>query len=654
MIKLAAVLGLIFAILIGSTPALADKGPDPAEKRYVIRFKPGVSAEEKTGESRNRGARLERDIEHLSAQVVYMPEGRAAALSNIVESIEPDYIVTVDQTPNDPYYPQEWGMLKVQASQAWDVTQGNSAVRIAILDTGIDRTHPDLAAKIVSGQNFSISTNPGDVFGHGTHVAGIAAAIANNGVGVAGLGYNASLMNVKVMGDNGSGYTSDIAAGIVWATDNGANVINLSLGGPSPTTVMQQAIDYAWSHGVVVVAAAGNNSTSSPSYPAYYPPAIAVAATDKNDALYYFSNYGSWVDTAAPGNALSTLAGGGYGYMSGTSMASPHVAGLAGLIFAAARDTNGNGMKNDEVRAIIEYSADNIGISGIGSGRINAYKAAIAAAPAPNTGTISGTISDAASLAPISGATISDGTRTAVSGVNGSYTLSYVPAGAYTVTASAAGYQGASRSVSLTAGQTVTANFTLIRVNRPPTLNPIGNKTVAEGQLLQFTVTGSDLDGDPLTFSAYNLPPGAGFSSSTRVFTWTPAPGQAASYPGVTFSVSDGKATTSESIVITVNLPVSNAMWVESALFSTTSSRLNVTTKIVSPAPVAGASIRVYLYYNGRYVSSSTRTTNTSGNASFSFNLRGSGQYTVVVNRLTHAAFTWDRTKGITSATYNR
>src|SRR3990170_879710 len=176
-----------------------------------------------------------------------------------------------------------------------------------------------------------------DTYGHGTHVAGIAAATAGNGVGVAGVCPRCTILAVKVFAD-GSGSTSDftVAQGIVWAVDHGANVVNLSLGGPGSSAVAQAAVDYAWSRGVVVVAAAGNSGSSTLSYPAAYPNAIAVSATNSSDGLAGFSSYGSWVDLSAPDQGiLSTVPGGDYASWSGTSMATPVVAGAAGLAFSA-------------------------------------------------------------------------------------------------------------------------------------------------------------------------------------------------------------------------------------------------------------------------------------------------------------------------------
>ena len=330
------VLAVIVITLIGSVPALAAN-PPPARERYIIHFKPGVSTTEMTRGRDRLGARFEGRSPTCGPTSSASPPAKCARSSSdpegVIASIEPDYEVRVEQTPNDPDFSQQWGMAKIQAPQAWDVTRGSSSVKVAIVDTGIKLNHPDLAAKIVAARNFTTSSTVDDVYGHGTHVAGIAAAVTNNGLGVAGVGYNASLMSVKVLGDTGSGYHSDIANGIIWATDNGANVINMSLGGPSSSTTLQQAVDYAWSHGVVVVAAAGNGGNSVPSYPGAYANVIGVAATDPNDRLYSFSTYGDWVDVAAPGNALSTTKDGGLRV---------HVRHLNGL--TPRRGTRGTGM----------------------------------------------------------------------------------------------------------------------------------------------------------------------------------------------------------------------------------------------------------------------------------------------------------------------
>ena len=293
-----------------------------------------------------------------------------------VEYAEGDAIALKLETPNDPGFGSQWGLTKIKAPGAWDATHGGGSVDIAIVDTGININHPDLGGKIALSINCTLSGCPvattTDPDGHGTHVAGIASAITNNGIGVAGLSWDGRLMSVKSLDDNGSGYYSWIANGIIAATDAGAEVINLSLGGTSSSYTLESAVNYAWSHGVVVVAAAGNNGRNRRLYPGFYTNAIAVAATDQNDKKASFSNYGSWVEVAAPGVSIYSTYGSGYTNLSGTSMSTPFVSGLAALIFG-----QNSGWTNSQVRNQIQSTAD--AIAGTGRywtyGRINACAA---------------------------------------------------------------------------------------------------------------------------------------------------------------------------------------------------------------------------------------------------------------------------------------
>lgn len=246
--------------------------------------------------------------------------------------------------PNDTYFDKQWHHTTMNTVEAWNATKGEG-VTVAVLDTGIDYDHPDLKANILDSVDVTGTAAKGkDGNGHGTHCAGIIAATANNGVGVSGMAPEAKIYSVKVLKDSGSGSTADITQGVIAATAQNVDVISMSLGGYCWDSLYQQAIDNATKKGIVVVAAAGNDATSQKSYPAAYNNVIAVAATDQYDQLTYFSNYGTWVDIAAPGlNILSTLPTGyqisgvtyeatGYGYMSGTSMACPVVAGEVALM----------------------------------------------------------------------------------------------------------------------------------------------------------------------------------------------------------------------------------------------------------------------------------------------------------------------------------
>ena len=359
-----------------------------APDRILVKFHPTAPEDAKAAVHRYHGGKILSRIQGIDTHVVQISKNtvkeklRAYRNQAWVKYAEPDYIAHALFTPNDKYFKNQWGMVKIQAPQAWDLTNGLASAKIAICDTGIDLNHEDLASKVVLSRNFTSSSTVDDRFGHGTHVAGIAAAITNNGKGVAGVGVNSSLMNIKVMGDDGSGYFSWIASGITYAADNGAKVINLSLGSSSPSATLEDAVNYAWKKGVVVVAAAGNEGTDQPIYPAYYENCISVAATDQNDAKASFSTYGSWVNVAAPGvNIYSTLPHHynrmgyrGYGYASGTSMATPHVTGIAALVWAT-----GYGTDPASVRDKILTAAEKVGDiwSSYGIERVNAYNAVV-------------------------------------------------------------------------------------------------------------------------------------------------------------------------------------------------------------------------------------------------------------------------------------
>jgi subtilisin family serine protease len=288
-----------------------------------------------------------------------------------IEAVEPNYLYWVDFVPNDPGLSSQWAWDRIDAYEGWDVNIGSGSVVVAVIDTGIQTDHPDLDGKVVAGYDFvDDDTSAYDGQGHGTHVAGTVAAETNNSTGVAGTCPGCRLMPVRVLNNSGSGSLSDVAAGITWAADNGADVINLSLGGPS-STAMQRAVDYAWGRGVFLACAAGNSNTSARSYPAGYTNCFAVASTTSSDRRSAFSNYGTWVEVAAPGSSIySTYPTSRYGTLSGTSMATPHVAGLAGLL--ASQGYTATGIR-DRICATSDV------ITGTGSrwtcGRINVNRA---------------------------------------------------------------------------------------------------------------------------------------------------------------------------------------------------------------------------------------------------------------------------------------
>ncbi|MGH2669534.1 MAG: S8 family serine peptidase, partial [bacterium] len=283
-----------------------------------------------------------------------------------------DGIATIQMVPNDPMYPQQWGFPAIFAEQAWDLGRGSHAVKVAILDTGIQITHPDLAANACGPFT---SFNPGeptinDLHGHGTHVSGTVAAVTNNNLGVAGMS-DSCLMGAKVLGAFGGGQWTWVASGIRWAADNGAHIISMSLGGGNPGAVMESAVQYAYdTKGVLIVAAAGNSQCNlggvggllpQPGndgtiiWPARYDEVMAVAALrPPGDGTATFSSCGADLEIAAPGEGvLSTWRGSSYATISGTSMATPHVSGVAALLKA-----QNPSMSAFELRCMLDLSSD--------------------------------------------------------------------------------------------------------------------------------------------------------------------------------------------------------------------------------------------------------------------------------------------------------
>jgi thermitase len=287
------------------------------------------------------------------------------------------YEEPVVEQPNDVFYgSNQWNLPLIAADKAWQVTTGDENIIIAVIDTGIDLNHPEFNGKLAPGHNMITGgDDPQDDNGHGTHVAGIIAARTNNIEGIAGINWGAKIMPIKAMDAEGSGSVVDIADGIVWAVDHGAKVINLSLGEYNDSDYLHEAIRYAYDKGVVLVAAMGNDGIDEPSYPAAYPEVIAVAANDEYSETATFSNFGSHTSISAPGVAIpSTYPNQRYVAMSGTSMASPHVAGVAGLLLSVSPN-----LGPADVRKILQMTADDLGPEGkdeyYGYGQVNVARA---------------------------------------------------------------------------------------------------------------------------------------------------------------------------------------------------------------------------------------------------------------------------------------
>ena len=338
---------------------------------------------------------------------------RAYKLDPNVLHASPDWIMHASETPNDPFIGSQGGLNTIQAPAAWNRTHGSTGMVIAVLDTGIDETHPDLAAKVVNRHDFTGSSiGTGDVVGHGTHVAGIAAASTNNAIGVAGVGYNSRLLNVKVLDDSGDGSISMLFNGIYWAADHGAHVINMSLGADQDCSTswwedltdtgrneLRDSINYAWGRNIVLVAAAGNNGANRQQWPAACPNVVSVANTTVADVKATSSNFGTWVDVAAPGSSIFSTAVPGalkcqsglvgqFANCSGTSMASPHVAGIAALVRASCGFSSGSDI-------VTRITSTSDAIAGTGTnwqfGRVNALRAVCFPVPGgANIGAVTG------------------------------------------------------------------------------------------------------------------------------------------------------------------------------------------------------------------------------------------------------------------------
>ncbi len=360
-----------------------------------------------------------------------------------------------------------WGIDRVFGDESysfdtWGITRG-TGIAVAILDTGIDENHEDLP-ELLGGVTTVDNTHWGsDGSGHGTHVAGTVAALDND-LGVVGVGPKIGLYAVKVLSDGGSGSVSSVVAGIDWAVSMDIPVINMSLGSGTSSTTLKDACDAAYTAGHLLVASAGNSGNpggrgDNVGYPGAYESVIAVAASTSNDRRASFSSTGPAVELIAPGsNILSTLPVNNYGTYSGTSMASPHVAGIAALMKAA-----NPGLSNSEIRQILRNTAEDLGLSsnqqGYGLARADLAVRAVAEVepPAPvDTWTVSGTVNDGAGTA-LEGAsvTIEGLALSTTTGSDGSYSISDVEEGTYDITASKSGYSSQTKNVNVNNNTTV-------------------------------------------------------------------------------------------------------------------------------------------------------------------------------------------------------
>ncbi|MGC4047162.1 MAG: S8 family serine peptidase [Armatimonas sp.] len=375
------VLGAAAICSLQGTPSYAQRVPDYfVPNRVLVHFREEATPVAKYLFRASAGATDLGEIHGTGIRVMHIPRGfseaammAAMARQPEVESVELDEIYPPsDLIPNDTLFSNQWALGKIAGPTAWSTSTGSNTITIAILDSGVDSTHPDLANKIVPGWNFyDNNSNTSDVFGHGTAVAGTATAASNNSTGVASVAWQCRLMPIRISDTSGNASTTTIASGLTWAADHGARVANISYACSSSSTVATAA-KYFQDKGGVVVVSAGNSGTTSVALDNPY--VLNVSATDANDALYSWSNRGTDVDLAAPGVVYTTNRGGGYGGWQGTSFSSPLVAGVAALVLSVRPALSGADVQN-----ILCQSADDKGLIGkdtsYGWGRVNAARA---------------------------------------------------------------------------------------------------------------------------------------------------------------------------------------------------------------------------------------------------------------------------------------
>lgn len=407
-----AVIALVLCMSILSGERTRAQRPcDSSPLELLVKFRPDQSVSRVEARLASYGLTVINHIPRIDVWVVTQQVGsplrwQALAQSEEVAWVEPNGVMRASGRIPDDYWfnTQKEYLILMRLPDAWDITTGDARL-IAVVDTGVDLSHPDLRDKIwtnpgeipdngidddhngyiddVRGWNFVRNNNqPEDDYGHGSQVAGIAAASTDNKIGMAGVSWQASIMPLKALDNRGEGTFADVASAIIYAADNGARIINLSLGGSVSSTTILDAVTFAQSHGSLLIAAAGNAGAAGVEYPAALPSVMAAASTTSQDTRSLFSNYGPEMAVAAPGeNILSTSYGDRYvlGLM-GTSMSAAHVSGLAALVWSVRPEWDAG-----QVAHIITETAHDIASPGwdvyTGWGRIDAYRAVLAARP---------------------------------------------------------------------------------------------------------------------------------------------------------------------------------------------------------------------------------------------------------------------------------
>jgi hypothetical protein len=376
----------VLAFLPGWQPARAGAEVLPEPGQVLVKFRPGVSEAAAQRLLNSLSGRQTGAIPQIDVRIVQVPAtGGGALLAALqrhpdVEFAEVDAVVEPDFIPNDPGYASQWHLAKIQAPAAWDHTTGSSSVVLAVIDSGVDATHPDLAGLVDPGWNvYAGTSDTSDAYGHGTKVAGVAIAHGNDLAGIAAVAWQCRIMPVRVTGASGTANYSVIAQGLLYAADHGARVATISFAGAALSSTVQSAATTFAGKGGLTTASSGNTSSylGTPDHASI----LVVGATTRTDTLTSYSERGPFVDLAAPGEDIyTTTVGGGYDFVSGTSFAAPLVAGVAALVFSA-----NPALSPAEVEAILESTAVDLGDPGpdtsFGAGRVDAYQAVLASRP---------------------------------------------------------------------------------------------------------------------------------------------------------------------------------------------------------------------------------------------------------------------------------
>ena len=556
------ILIFLLAIVLSTGPSFVLASKTIANNKINLDLK----VNNKNFDKQNRKIFVENQIvvkyknDNKAFRVINLPAGTSVEETVVkykknknVEYAEPNYMAYADEVPNDPYYfPYQWHMDNetgsgVNAEQAWDISTGEGVI-VAVIDTGLNLGGEDTPVCLKPGKDFiNNDLDPNDDNGHGTHVAGtIAQSTNNDSVGVAGLAYNSCIMPLKALGADGGGSYAAIANAIIFATDNGADVINMSLGGDYNDITLASAVQYAHNNGVVVVAAAGNSSSDAPHYPSSYETVISVGATGYDKSLASYSNYGLDIDVVAPGgdmyeytyNRRGKIIGEttkdlnddgypdgvlqetfdsesfGYSFYQGTSMASPHVAGAAALLISYAKEL-GQELSSMQVREALQNTAEDLGEGGwdqyFGYGLIDAYAVLSSLGDLPVNQAPTAVINIAGELIEYNELTFDASASTDSDGDTLSYTWNFGDGSSEIVTTEDIVLHNYDEhgiyTVSLNANDanggihTVTTDINIANINDVPVAVAGHDQTIHLGDIISFNASSSyDVDGDALSF----------------------------------------------------------------------------------------------------------------------------------------------------------